>query len=51
MNAVMKNQTVKKKYTVIVLDEDGYELDRQSVNAENIRDALKLVENLYRSAN
>lgn len=40
-----KNQTEKKKFTIVVyLNEDygNYEIDRREVTAENVREAIRL---------
>lgn len=36
----IKNQTYKKRYTVIILNEYGEEIDNQTVEAESAREAL-----------
>lgn len=36
----IKNQTVKKRFTVIILNEYGEEIDKQTVEAENAREAI-----------
>ncbi len=38
----LKNQTVKKSYTIIIYNDEGYEVDRRVVSAENPREAVKL---------
>lgn len=37
-----KNQTTKKTYTIVVYNDDGYEVDRKVVDAENPREAIRL---------
>ena len=38
--SVLKTQTVKKSYTITVTDHEGYELDRRTVQAESLREAI-----------
>lgn len=38
----LKNQTVKKSYTIIIYNDEGYEVDRRMVSAENAREAVRL---------
>jgi len=38
----LKNQTTKKTYTIVIYNDDGYEVDRRMVSAENPREAVKL---------
>lgn len=40
LKAKMKNQTVKKTFTVIVLNQYGEEIDKQTVEAESAREAI-----------
>lgn len=40
MKGIQKNQTVKKAYTIIILNDMGDEVDRQRVVAESPREAL-----------
>lgn len=40
MAVKIKNQTVKKTFTVIILNEYGEEIDKQTVKAENAREAI-----------
>lgn len=40
MKGKIKTQTVKSKYTVLILDEYGQEIDRQTVEAESAREAV-----------
>lgn len=42
MNGIMKNQTVKRWYTVTVTDEEGTEIDSVKVMAESAREAVNL---------
>lgn len=36
----IKNQTVKKSFTIVIYDQYGQEIDRQTVEAENAREAV-----------
>ena len=38
----MKNQTTKKSYTIVIYNDEGYEVDRRTVAAESPREAVKL---------
>ncbi len=40
MKGVMKNQTIKRWYTIIIEDESGIEIDRRRVVAESAREAV-----------
>ena len=40
MKGVLKNQTTKRWYTIIVEDDAGLEIDRRSVQAESAREAI-----------
>lgn len=45
-----KNQTKKSKYTIVIIGEDGYVIDRKVVEAENAREAVKLAySNIFNS--
>jgi len=39
---VLKNQTKKKSYTIVIYNDEGYEVDRRIVAAESPREAVKL---------
>lgn len=40
MKGIQKNQTIKKAYTIIILNDMGDEVDRQRVVAESPREAI-----------
>ena len=40
MKGVMKNQTTKRWYTIVIEDESGIEIDRRRVLAESAREAI-----------
>ena len=40
VKGIQKNQTIKKAYTIIILNDMGDEVDRQRVVAESPREAL-----------
>lgn len=37
-----KNQTKKKTYTITITNDDGYEIDKRVVQAENPREAVRI---------
>lgn len=39
---ILKNQTTKKSYTIVIYNDEGYEVDRRTVEAENPREAIRL---------
>lgn len=38
----MKNQTVKKTYTITITNDDGFVVDEQMVEAESPREAIRI---------
>lgn len=42
MRGVQKNQTTKKTYTITITNDDGYEIDKRVVQAENPREAVRI---------
>lgn len=36
-----KNQTTKHTYTIVIINDDGFVVDRKEVEAENPREAIK----------
>ena len=38
----LKNQTTKHKYTIVIINDDGFVVDRKEVEAENPREALRI---------
>lgn len=40
MKGIMKNQTTKHWYTIIIEDDSGIEIDRRRILAESSREAL-----------
>ena len=39
---ILKNQTTNKSDTIVITNDEGYEVDRKTVYAENPREAIKL---------
>lgn len=39
---IIKNQTKKHTYTIVIINDDGYVVDRKVIEAENPREAVKL---------
>lgn len=37
----LKNQTKKNKYTIVIINDDGFVVDRKEVEAENPREAVR----------
>jgi len=42
MGLKQKNQTVKKTYTIVIYNDEDYEVDRRVVRAENPREAVRI---------
>lgn len=42
MKKIIKNQTVKRTYTIVIYNDDGYEVDKRVVSAENPREAVRI---------
>lgn len=42
MKGIIKNQTKKHTYTIVIINDDGYVVDRKVIEAENPREAVKL---------
>lgn len=40
MKGTLKNQTVKRYYTIVITDDEGNELDRRRILAESAREAI-----------
>ena len=38
----LKNQTKKNKYTIVIINDDGFVVDRKEVEAENPREAIRI---------
>lgn len=38
----LKNQTKKHTYTIVIINDDGYVVDRKVIEAESPREAIKL---------